>query len=230
MNERFVAGPFLLAKESGKLAGGLLTVSACLADIVPDSWAIEWVREEEAARLERAATFGINARQLPEAIRWVTDHFGEGGFAWPNVFLNATVAKEFHQRFVTGTIRLLQMSLPEDLIESFLDLTAPRQQPGYAPIGASGVHQVLAKRSPLTESGERRGFEVLGFDGAAGFDSFRCNGLEADFERLFGIQFNQWGLIDDFADAARCAQFANSPDVSTCAIGWHPWLITEHVI
>jgi hypothetical protein len=89
---------------------------------------------------------------------------------------------------------------------------------------------VLAKRSPLTESGERRGFEVLGFDGAAGFDSFRCNGLETDFERLFGIQFNQWGLIDDLADAARCAQFANSPDVSTCAIAWHPWLITEHVI
>jgi len=32
----------------------------------------------------------------------------------------------------------------------------------------------------------RRGFEVLGFDGAAGFDSFRCNALESDFERLNG--------------------------------------------
>jgi hypothetical protein len=45
--ERLVAGPSLLAKESGKLPTGLLTVSACLPDIVPDSWAIEWANVDK---------------------------------------------------------------------------------------------------------------------------------------------------------------------------------------
>jgi len=229
--EPLVAGPFLLAKESGKLPTGLLTVSGCLANIVPDCWAIEWANVDKTERLARAAEFGIDAHHLPDAIRWATDHFNGGGFAWPNVFLSAAPAREFRRRFVTATVRLLQISLPEQMLDSFLALTAPPpQQPGYAPVGSIGVHEALAQRSALTELAERRGFEVLGFDGAAGFDSFRCNALENDFERLLGVQFNQWGLIDDVGDAARCAEFASSPEVSTCAIAWHPWLVTEHVL
>lgn len=229
--ERLVAGPFLLAKESGKLAPGLLTASGCLADIVPDSWTIEWVKMEETERLARAARFGIDAHHLPDAIRWATDHFERGGFVWPNLFLNAAAARDFHRRFVTAPVRLLQMSLPEQMVESFLALTTPPpQQDGYAPVGSIGVHEALARRSAVIDLGDRRGFEVLGFDGAASFDSFRCNELENDFERLFGVQFNQWGLIDDLGDATRCAEFANGPEVSTCAGAWHPWLLTEHVL
>ena len=227
--EQLVAGPFLLAKESGKLAPGFVTVSACLAHIVPDAWTIEWAKVDESERLARAAEFGIDAQHLPDAIRWATDHFDGGGFAWPNLFLNAAAARDFRRRFVTATVRLLQMSLPEQSLESFLALTTPPpQQPGYAPVGPIGVYEALARRSVSTDLAERRGYEVLGFDGAAGFDSFRCNALEGDFERLFGVQFNQWGLINDWADAARCAEFANSPEVSTCALAWHPWLVLEH--
>ncbi len=230
VSERLITGPFVLAKESGKLAPGLLTMSGCLADIVPDCWAIEWARIDDAERLARAAQFGIGACDLPSAIRWTTDHF-DGAFVWPNLFLDAATAREFCRRFITVTVRLLQMSLPEELLGQFLALTAPPpQQPGYAPVGHIGVHQALARRVTLPELEGCRGFEVLGFDGAAGFDSFRCNGLEKDFEKRFGIHFNEWGLIDDARDAARCAEFANSPEVSTCAVAWHPWLVTEHAI
>lgn len=230
MMEQLVAGPLLLTKESGKLPPGLLTASACLAPIAPDTWAIEWAKVEEPQRLACAAEFGIDARHLPDAIRWATDHLDGGGFAWPNVFLSAAAARDFHRRFVTTSVRLLQISLPLPSLESFLILTTPRQQPGFAPVGSVGIHDALALRLPLTDLAERRGYEVLGFDGAAGFDSFRCNGLEGDFERLFGVQFNQWGLIDDRSAAARCADYANSPEVSTCAVAWHPWLVIEHAL
>jgi hypothetical protein len=229
--ERLFAGPFLLTKESGKLASGWLSVSASLAHIAPDSWTIDWGGVDEAERLARAAEFGIDAQRLPDAIRWATEHFDGGGFAWPNVFLNAAAARDFHRRFVTASVRLLQMSLPEQNLESFLALTTPTQQPpGYAPIGTIGVHAALAQRSVLTEVTQRRGYEVLGFDGGAGFDSFRSHGLEDDFERLFGIRFNRWGLIDDGSAAARCAELANGPEVSTCAVAWHPWLLSEHAL
>jgi hypothetical protein len=228
--EQLVAGPLLLAKESGQLPPGLLTVSACLAHMAPDTWAIEWARVDETERLACAAEFGIDAHQLPDAIRWATDHLDGGGFAWPNLFLDAAAARDFHRRFVTASVRLLQISLPAPSLESFLVLTTPRQQPGYAPVGSVGVHDALARRLPLTDLAERRGYEVLGFDGAAGFDSFRCNKLEGDFERLFGVHFNRWGLIDDESAAARCADYANGPEVSTCAVAWHPWLVVEHAL
>jgi hypothetical protein len=229
--ERLVAGPFLLAKDSGKLPPGLLTVSPCLADIAPDAWAIEWASVDETERLARAAAFGIDAHHLPDAVRWATNHFDGGGFVWPNLFLNAAAAREFHRRFVTAGVRLLQMSLPEQMVESFLALTTPPPpQPGFNPVGSIGVHEALAQRATLTDLDGQRGFEVLGFDGASGFDSFRCNALEGDFQRLFGVQFNRWGLIDDVGDAARCAEFANGSEVSTCAIAWHAWLVTEHAL
>jgi hypothetical protein len=229
--EQLVAGPFLLAKASGKVPEGVLTVSACLADIVPDTWAIEWVKADEPDRLARAAQFGIDAHHLPDAIRWATDHLDGGGFAWPNLFLDASAARDFCRRFVTANVRLLQMSLPGPSLESFLILTTPPpQQPGYAPVGSVGVHEALARRLPLGDLAEQRGYEVLGFDGAAGFDSFRCNGLEGDFERLLGVQFNRWGLIDDGSAAARCADYANGPEVPTCAVAWHPWLVVEHAL
>jgi hypothetical protein len=225
--ERFVAGPFLLAKESGKVPPDVLTVSACLADITPDVWAIDWAQVDDAERLKRAAQFGIDSQHLPDAVRWVADHFDGGGFVWPNLFLDAPPAREFHRRFVTVAVRLLQMSLPEEMVEHFLDLTnSPPSTPGFAPVGVLGVHATLARRAVLTDPGGFRGFEVLGFDGVSGFDSFRCNALDTDFERRLGAQFNRWGLINPLRDAIRCAEFANGE--TTCAVAWHPWLVTEH--
>jgi hypothetical protein len=227
----FVAGPFLLSRESGKVAPGVLTASACLADIAPDDWAIEWCKIEHAERLRKAAVWGIGEHDLPSVIRWATDTFNAGGFLWPNLFLDAATAREFQRRFVSVPARLTQISLPRTMVDDFLALSTPPMSPkDFAPTAAPGIHQALARRLPANADGDDRGFDILGFDGAAGFDSFRCNGLEADFERVLGVRFNQWGLVDDVEQAHRCADLANGPDVATCAVAWHPWRVVEHAL
>ncbi len=227
----FAAGPFLLVRESGKLSPGVITVSSCLAHVGPETWALEWTRDDGAERIARAAEFGIIGERLRDAIRWTTEHLGGGGFAWPNVFLEAAPAREFARRFVTVPMRLLQIWLPTEYLDEILALTTPPpQQPDYAPVGTVGIHDALARRIVGQPSGEGRGFEVLGFDGAAGFDSFRCHGLEDDFAKLFGVRFNEHGLFDDLDEARRCAEHANSPEVSTCAVAWHPWMVTEYPV
>ena len=229
MTGKYVAGPYLLVKPGDRLPADALSVSSCLADAVPDSWAIEWAKVEDAERVERAARVGISSGVLPKVIEWATEHFDGGGFAWPNVFLDLEVAREFQRRFLTGSIRLLQISLPQNLVESFLSMAGPPpQQPGYAPVGATGVYEALSARNPLTDRSGVRGFEVLGYDSAGRFESFRGNGLETELQHVFNIQFNQWGLIEDEATALQCAEYANDPQVSTCATVWHPWLIVEH--
>jgi len=86
---------------------------------------------------------------------WATDHFNGGGFAWPNVFLSAAPARDFRRRFVKATVRLLQISLPEQMLDSFLALTAPPpQQPGYAPVGSIPGLSDSAYTSCATTSAE----------------------------------------------------------------------------
>jgi hypothetical protein len=223
--EKYVAGPLFLVRASDPLPAPAITISHCLATVAPDTWAIEWVSATDEERAESAALCGISTAQIPEVIAWTTDRF-EHGFAWSHAFLDRATAEEFRGRFLPKDFRLLQIGLPERFLPSFLALAAPiPQQPGYAPNGATGVYQALV-RHELLPAGDHLGFEVLGYDAyGGGFDSFRCNALEKDFDKL-GASFNQFGLIDQEAMASRCAEFANS--VPTCADGWHPWLIVEH--
>lgn len=227
----FVAGPFFLVKPGEQIPPGGLTVSSCLAGVAPDTWALDWVLMDEPDRIAAAARCGIAEDQLPGVVAWATEHFDRAGFAWPNVLLNIETAREFRRRFLPQSFHLLQIYLPERLAESFLALAAPPpQQPGFAPVGATGVCQALCNPQLTETPGERRGFEVLGYDSAGGFDSFRCNRLERDFARLLDIRFNQWGLIEEDAAALQCAEYANRPDVGTCADAWHPWLVVEHAL
>jgi hypothetical protein len=226
MAAKYIAGPFFLAKPSDRLPEGAITVSHCLAEIAPDTWAIEWVSATDEERAESAARCGISNTLITEAIAWTTDHF-ERGFAWSHVFLERAVALEFSERFLSKDFRLLQIGLPERFLRSFLALAAPPpQQAGYAPNGSSGVYQALLKEDTLP-AGHSLGFEVLGYDRyGGGFDSYRCNAFEQPFAEL-GAVFNPAGLIDDESMALRCAELANSPEIGTCADAWHPWLIVE---
>jgi hypothetical protein len=196
--------------------------------VAPDSWAIEWVTMDSAARAELAARCGIDREQLPDVVTWATERFGHG-FAWSHVFLEAATAREFARRFLPDGFRLLQAALPESVVASFLSMAAPpAQEPGYAPAGTTGVYEALLKRAEVHPFLERRGFEVLGYDRhGGGFHSFRCFPFEKDFADL-GASFNQFGLIVDEDAALRCAAFADRPDQKSCADAWHSWLIVEH--
>jgi hypothetical protein len=229
VNEPFVAGAYMLLKPGPAIPTGGLTASSCLAEMAPDSWAIDWVKVEPGERVRHAATLGIPPEALALVVDWATEEF-DRRFKWPNVFTEPEAAREFRQRFIPGGgVRLVGLGLPADLVPAFLSLTAPPpQQAGYAPVGAAGVHEVLSTGLGLEASGEFRGFEVLGYDGAGQFCSFRCNGLEVDFQKELAAQFNRWGLLDEQAVARRCAEYASRPEVGTCVSWWHPWALLEY--
>jgi hypothetical protein len=228
MSQPFVAGAYLLVKPHPELGPGHLTASACLAEMAPDDWALDWVSTEPERREQHVARLGIRPGELPAVMRWATDHFG-GRFRWPNVFTDLEIARAFRARFVPADIHLLGIGLPVDLVDSFMSMAAPPPpQPGYAPVGATGVYQVLTARRPLEGGGATRGFEVLGYDEAGKFCSYRCNALGADFERQFGARFNARGLLDEETTARRCAEYASRPEVFTCSRFWHPWLVQEY--
>jgi hypothetical protein len=228
MNRPYIAAGYTLVKPGPPIPAGGLTASACLAAVAPDSWAIDWVKMEPGERARHATGLGIAPEAVPEVVTWVTAEFGRR-LKWPNVFTELEAAREFRRRFIPGGgVYLIGLGLAADLVPAFLSLSAPPpQQPGYAPIGPVGVYDVLNTGRTLETGGELRGFDVLGYDEAGRFCSFRCNGLEADFQKELGVQFNRWGLLDEPTVAQRCADYAGRPETATCTRWWHPWALFE---
>jgi hypothetical protein len=223
-----VAGAYLLVKPGPLVGPTGLTASGCLAEIAPGTWAIEWVNTEHADREGHAAAFGIPPEAVPELVAWATGAF-DNEFKWPNVFCTLDAARAFRQRFRPEGVRLIGLALPVDLVDGFLAVAAPKpQQPGFAPMGATGVYDLLSEGQALAPGGLVRGYEVLGHGIAGDFCSYRCNGLEDDFQREFAAVFNDMGLLDDEAVARRCAEFAGRPETGTCADWWHPWSVQEY--
>jgi hypothetical protein len=67
-SEPFVAGGYLLVKPGPPIPAGILTASACLAEMAPDFWAIEWVfylySSDLDAYRERLIEAGIPAGRI----------------------------------------------------------------------------------------------------------------------------------------------------------------------
>ena len=65
VSEPYVAGAYLLVKPGPLIGAGGLTASACLAEMAPDSWAIEWANVEPADRERQAVAARHTCRRHP---------------------------------------------------------------------------------------------------------------------------------------------------------------------
>lgn len=222
-----VAAGYVLAQAGTHIGPEGLTLSACLAEMAPGAWALEWVGAPDE-REAHATALGITPERLPDLLAWTTNAFGTD-FLWPHFFPSLTVARDFHRLFLPARTRLLGFALPADLVDGFLTVAAPPPPPpGYSPGGPTGAVELLQQRRPLEPGGAPRGFEPLGYEVTGQFCSFRCNGLETHLQREFGTTFNEWGLLENEHVARRCAEYAGRPATAPCAPYWHPWLIHEY--
>jgi hypothetical protein len=187
--------------------------------MAPDPWALDWAIDSLEQRPAAAEAFGIGPAELGPAVRWANDNLG-GAWHWPYVLRSLDAAQDFCRRFVRAPVRLLGLALPEDLARRFGEVV--RRPNGH------GVAEKVARADRIRAGeGQPRGYEVIGDDAVTGYlHSFRCDGLEVEFQERFGARFNEFGLIDDQAMARACAEFA---DIDPCmADVCLAWLVTEY--
>ena len=88
----------------------------------------------------------------------------------------------------------------------------------------------LRQHQIIEEDAKRLGFEVLGFD-YADFDSLFCSSSSSDEEvlRKYGINFNQYGLIDKFEDTISIVRDIQEEILEYVEQGyWASWLVSEY--
>ncbi len=203
----------------------IVTVSTCIVESYPDSWALPWAATTSDELRQIQALLGLKDSEFAELRSWVLRAMDDEKFGWPDVFFSLNAAREFRHRFLTAVkdTRILGLSLARDVAEEFLRDEAPQE--GH---GGSGVWTMLRRGAQLNRPASPLGFDVLGAEYGGAFHTFSCNGLEQDFNKKLGITFNRYGLIDDYPTAITASKYTNQDDVGAEPVAWYPFRVDDY--
>lgn len=212
--------------DSALLPSPFWSVSRCICRSWPDSWIFTWTTDSRSQqqRQQFREVLGLDEAGFQLLQEKFDELLNRDAFGFPNVFYSLHLARDFYSEFLSHlpNVRLLSAALPEVYVDTFIEEYTPGQG-----IGESGVRRKLREHIPIESHSRFRGFEVLGFN-YANFCSFVCNSLETGYHTRLGIAFNQNGLIDQYEEAARAAEYTNQNEVGAEPYWWLPWLISEY--
>ena len=202
----------------------VLSLSSCIADFVPDYWAVAWAGIPQEDRQAEARKVGIPVNLLSDVISWTTAQLEAGEFGWPCVFLSVGAARDFTRRFPTAMpgLRMLGLGLSLDTVDRFLDEARPELAES-----SPGVYRAIGDRAEMARDGVPLGWEMLCYD-LGEFHSWLCNGLETEVAETFGIAPNAAGFIASAEAAVKAAEFCGREDVASEPGLWLPWLVMEY--
>jgi hypothetical protein len=221
----YVAAGYFLAPRvarpsyvSGLLPDELLSASPCICPTLPDTWALSWTSDSEAARHERAAALGIAKADVARLVEWITRRF-DVDVGWPNVLLSFEAAQALRAAFpAAAALVLFGLAFPRGERERLLAALTPADPRE----GKAGFLLALERDAAPAPGGVALGHEIVCLPE---LHSWLCNGLETDVAKL-GILPNAHGFIDDLQAATRAAEYCGREDVGAEPGLWLPALVS----
>lgn len=186
-----------LAKQA-PLPEWLLTLSSCLTEFLPDTWALEWVSCSHEERLEAMEKLGLPAESLSALMSFATEAFNREELGWPCVWQSLAAARAVKAGFAQtdSAMVIVELGVPVDYAEKLLADIAPEDG-----LGKPGFYARLESRTPLHDAGVVVGWEPLGVESGDSYHSWLCNHLQdAGLARL-GITPGPFGLLPAEGDA-----------------------------
>jgi hypothetical protein len=199
----------------------------------PESWTLSWCGDPSESRVRNAQLFGMTESDLDRVQAWADGAFGSVFGAWDVIFRiedARAIARTFLSR--AQGLELWGLGVHRSFLKELRDGTEPPAQvPGYAPSGASGVHLATEMGRSLAAGGTALGHEPLIAEVGCGFSSPASLHLDeaAVWSRL-GVQLNEHGLVDSYAEAlAGCREFATATLSGPAPQSdWFPGLIVRY--
>jgi hypothetical protein len=227
MTDEYILGGYFIVKAASRgasmnpllLPEKIVTVSDCICDILPGTWALSWVTKHTAEQKLKKHFFKGDFELLEN---WLTDLFDKGIYGWQGEFNSLDAAREFCERFLISKedIYLLGIGLTVDDAAILIEEEMPNGK-----TLKSMICKVLSKKETML-SENLLGFDVLGYE----FDSFHsyiCNGLESDFYKRYGYEPNNYGLYDTFTEAKKSADYVMTGDIGAEPVLWQPWAVSR---
>lgn len=211
----YVAGGYFVTKyaiegfwHSRLMPERVVSLSSCIGkqlDVVW-GWNVDQYKKE-------ILEFGVRSDKLESFKDWSG---GQVPGSIAELAMARRVIKEF--LFSEDEVLLLGASLHRELLADFID-----KVPSF----------IVDVDNPPCTKGKPLGFEVISHFASHLSCSWLCSGLEKDMNELFGIQPNQYGLIDSYADAKQvCEWIAEDKMQGTRAEPepYYPWLIVQYPV
>jgi hypothetical protein len=210
--------------SEGLLPSHVLSLSACVCESFPGTWALEWVEVKDGERAKSSAEFGVPEALLPSLITRATALFNEGSFMWPDVFRDLEVARSFARDFLPARtdVALIELGLPSDIADTVVQALASVERRG-----PTGVHTALSARRLVHHDAGVIGWEPLDFDWGQVAHSWLCNGIHVDASQRLGIRPGRLGLLSS-EDEARAVTAMIVADGTADPGVWVPTALIRH--
>ena len=194
-----------------------VSVSTCITEVFPRSL---YTNEEPHQWNIDLAKLGVPEERFEEMVAWIEAHPPQPGDLWPYAFSGVEGARDFARQFMPAAddIVLVGVSLHPSLVGKLLEDAEGSWVSELTEVVKLGM-------SPAT-AGEFLGYEVLGH-GVAGGHTLICTGGEKDVFREFGIRLNRDGLIADYAEGLRAAQWASTEGNAEPGV-YLPWKLARY--
>ncbi len=180
------------------LPAEILTLSACLAPLVPDVWALAWSVCSHDERCAELAKLGLPPETLPAVMAHATEAFDRGDLGWPHVWQSPAAARAMVHALpdLPADFAVYELGVPDGAVDALVEALAPAEG-----MGAGGLFSRLSARVAVAHEAEVMGWEVLGVDAGGGLHSWLCNGLHTDAHRTRSVTPGALGLLAHEDDA-----------------------------
>jgi hypothetical protein len=223
---KFYFGGYYLIKPRKADFGSIknkefLTCSSCINDTLIDTWAISWARPIEHQIKELREDYEISEERQIEIQNWADKKLEEKRIGWHQVFSDLETINEYSNKFFSHIKEkeILQILFPEDEREDFLTEFAPTKKE----YGTLGIYDNLKKIIVERESKEEEfiGYDLIGVELGGDFHTFHCHDLADELTSKFGIELNEFGLIQEIENQKEIIDFMNDKENGHEPVPWY---------
>jgi len=170
------------------------TCSTCINDSYFDTWSISWIENGKKVSKETKTNFNLNDDQINRIQEWSDQKFEEGKIGWICTFADLKTLIEYKRSFFPeANAEILSINFPETEKEELMKLFNPEM----SSFGEIGIYANLKKGILEHKSEQTLGFDLIGIESSGEFHSFHCHDLASELIEKFGIEINEFGLIQE---------------------------------
>ena len=185
----------LRESDFGAYAGKKLhTCSTCINDSFFDTWSISWAEDGKKVNAETKSDFNLDEKLIKKIQNWTDQKLKENKIGWICTFADLETLNEYKNSFFPKSeSEMLSINFPESEREVLLSLFNP-EKTRFGEIGLS-----INLKSGIEENKKEQtlGYDLIGIEDSSQFHSFHCHDLASDLIAKFGIEINEFGLINE---------------------------------
>ena len=223
---KFYFGGYYLIKPRKADFGSIknkefLTCSSCINDTLIDTWAISWATPIEHQIKKLREDYKISEEKQIVIQNWVDKKFEEKRIGWNQVFSDLETIKEYGDKFFNHVKdkEILQILFSENERDDFMTEFAPTKKE----YGTIGIYDNLKKKIVEKESNDEKfiGYDLIGVELGGNFHSFHCHDLTDELTSKFGIELNEFGLINEIENPKEVVEFMNNEENGCEPVPWY---------